>query len=184
MSKHNHSHHRDEGMELHFEQVSHHGVRYENRDLGGRGIFAFLVGLIVFGVVICLVVYGYFAISEHYKSAAEPLSATVTPSQEPRVPDALEQYRQVHKPAVMLQNDDVADMNNFLSQQNQALSSYGWVDQKAGVVHIPIDQAMKNIVQQGLPARPQPQLPPTADFGSGASTVAGAAGGTRPETRE
>jgi len=184
MSKHNHPHHRDEGAELHFEQVSHHGVRYENRDLGGRGIFAFLVALIVFGVVICLAVYGYFAISERYRSNAEPLSATVTPSQEPRVKDALEQYRKDHNPTVMLQNDDVSDMNNFRAQNDQMLSSYGWVDQKAGFVHIPIDQAMKTIVQQGLPTRPQSQLPPAADFGSGTSTVAGAAGGTRPETRQ
>jgi hypothetical protein len=184
MSKHNHPHHRDEGVELHFEQISHHGVRYENRDLGGRGIFAFLVGLIIFGVVICLAVYGYFAISERYKSSAEPLSATVTTTQGPDVPDAMERYRQTHKPTVMLQNDDVSDMNNFRAQEDRNLSSYGWIDQKAGVVRIPIDQAMKNIVQQGLPTRPQQQLPPTAEFGSGTSTVAGAAGGTRPETRQ
>jgi len=33
------------------------------------------------------------------------------------------------------------------------LTSYGWVDKNAGVVRIPIDEAMKIVVKQGLPVR-------------------------------
>jgi len=35
------------------------------------------------------------------------------------------------------------------------LNSYGWVDEKAGVAHIPIDQAMDMIAKRGLPVCPQ-----------------------------
>jgi hypothetical protein len=182
MSKHHHDHH-DQGAELHFEQISHHGVRYENRDLPGRAIFAFLIVLVVFGASICLVVYGYFAYRAKHMESMPPLNATAPTMPVPE-PNELVRFQKQHSLAVPLQNDDVADMQKFLDQDKQTLSSYGWVDQKAGVVHIPIDQAMKNIVQQGLPTRPQPQLPPAATFGNGTSTVAGAAGGTRPETRQ
>ncbi len=34
----------------------------------------------------------------------------------------------------------------FLSVQREKLSSYGWVDQPKGLVHIPIEQAMKEVV--------------------------------------
>lgn len=34
------------------------------------------------------------------------------------------------------------------------LNSYGWVDESAGVVRIPIDRAMELVIQRGLPTRP------------------------------
>jgi hypothetical protein len=58
------------------------------------------------------------------------------------------------------------------------------VDRNAGIVHIPIDEAMKIIAKQGLPTRPAPPPSTVAQFGSGADTVAGMAGGTRPVLRK
>lgn len=44
-----------------------------------------------------------------------------------------------------------------LRLQNEAegdrLNGYGWVDQGAGVVHIPIDKAIEVLVEKGVPAR-------------------------------
>ena len=37
--------------------------------------------------------------------------------------------------------------------EQQVLTTYGWVDRNAGVVRIPIDEAMKLAIQRGLPAR-------------------------------
>jgi len=34
------------------------------------------------------------------------------------------------------------------------LNSYGWVDEKAGVARIPIQQAMKRLATKGLPTAP------------------------------
>jgi hypothetical protein len=59
-----------------------------------------------------------------------------------------------------------------LSQQQQQLSSYGWVDRELGIVHIPIDRAIKTVVEQGLlPAGPASgandldQIPTSANSG-------------------
>jgi len=38
-------------------------------------------------------------------------------------------------------------------EEDRVLNSYGWVDANGGVVHIPIEQAMKLTLEQGLPAR-------------------------------
>src|SRR5262249_32276683 len=37
--------------------------------------------------------------------------------------------------------------------QQQALTTYGWVDQHTGVVRVPVDQAMKTLLAHGLPVR-------------------------------
>ena len=37
------------------------------------------------------------------------------------------------------------------------LDSYGWVDKNAGIVRIPIDEAMKLTLQRGLPTRQEPK---------------------------
>ena len=177
MSKHQHPDH-EEG-ELHFEQIQHHGVQYEDRDLGARGIIVFLIVLGITGVLLCLMVWGYFDYhARHMENAVEiPTPQTVTtPSAEAQPP-----AERFPKPA--LQIDDVADMNQERVAANARLSTYGYVDQSIGIVHIPIDQAMDQIVKQGLPVRPAQQPPQgqVADFGSGSDTVAGAGGGVRPE---
>ena len=47
------------------------------------------------------------------------------------------------------------------ARENQILTSYGWVDRKAGTVRIPIERAMDLIAHRGLAAGPRPNaLPP------------------------
>ena len=49
-----------------------------------------------------------------------------------------------------------------------ALTGYGWVDEKAGIAHIPIDEAIKIVAARGLPqAAPSP--PPAAPSPSAAA---------------
>ena len=66
----------------------------------------------------------------------------------------------------MLETDERSQFRGFLLNQEDQLNSYGWVDEKAGVAHIPIERAMDLIVQQNLPVYPK--------SGAGANTdVAG-----------
>lgn len=187
--------HNDEG-ELHFEQIKHSEVSYEDRDLGARGIIVFLIVLGVTGVLLCAMVWGYFDyhMRQVHETEAKISGPQVAPSPNLNVAPPEDMFP---KPA--LQIDDVADMNRLRAADNGRLSSYGWVDQSAGIAHIPIDKAMDQIAAQGLPARPaqtqpgqqqagqqqqaqpQPGQTPVADFGSGDDSIAGAAGGVRPE---
>lgn len=41
-----------------------------------------------------------------------------------------------------------ATLQTLRETQTKQISSYGWVDQKAGVVHLPIERAMELTVQQ------------------------------------
>jgi hypothetical protein len=40
------------------------------------------------------------------------------------------------------------------SRDDPILYGYGWVDQKNGIAHIPIQRAIDIVAQRGLPARP------------------------------
>ncbi len=56
-------------------------------------------------------------------------------------------------PAPRLQPDPIEDLNSLRASEHNLLNDYGWVDPKAGVVRIPIDQAMQLMVQRGLPGK-------------------------------
>jgi hypothetical protein len=46
--------------------------------------------------------------------------------------------------------------------EDEKLNSYGWVDQKAGTVRIPIDRAMDLLIEKGLPVRAGSPPKPTS----------------------
>ena len=66
-----------------------------------------------------------------------------------RLGSALPEY-----PAPRLQSDPTADLHRLLDAQMAQLNSAGWVDRQGGIAHIPIDDAMKRIAQQGIPDWP------------------------------
>ncbi|HVO69707.1 MAG TPA: hypothetical protein VMT24_06660 [Aggregatilineaceae bacterium] len=65
------------------------------------------------------------------KAASSRLEATPTPAVTPG--EALKELR---------------------ATEDALLTTYGWVDRKNGIVHIPIDRAIDLLAQRGLPTRP------------------------------
>jgi hypothetical protein len=117
-------------------------VDHETSDVNIRAIFGFAIGLTVTTIVVGFAVwllFQYFNAREAQTTFTEyPLAA-----QESRVP-----------PEPRLQTNPREDMGNLRAREDQALTSYGWVDKNAGIVRIPIERAMQLIVERGLPARP------------------------------
>ena len=58
-------------------------------------------------------------------------------------------------PSPKLEEDERGQFNGIRMAEEKTLYSYGWVDEKAGTVRIPIERAMDLLVQRGLPVRPQ-----------------------------
>lgn len=173
-------HHHDEGGELHFEQVSHHGVSYEPRDLGGRAILVFLIVLVISTGMLALIVWGYYY--WHIGHVAEEPASTgaqVAEDMPKKYPDPTKRF-----PRPVLQPDDVSDMDQLNKTEDQILNSYAILDQKSGTARIPINEAMKLVVEKGLPVRPAQPPTTAAQFGSGDDTIPGMAGGTRPVLRK
>jgi hypothetical protein len=64
-------------------------------------------------------------------------------------------YPQSVFPNPKLEEDERGQLDDIRTNEDKTLYSYGWVDEKAGTVHVPIERAMDLLVQRGLPVRPQ-----------------------------
>jgi hypothetical protein len=120
-------------------QHGHGQYAHEKTDTGVRNVAvlaAAFVGLLVFGLIVG---YGTF------RFMYTPETTTVVPS--PLQPG------RVLPPGPRLQVNAPEDLHDYLQQQQHTLDSYGWVDQGAGVVRIPIDRAMDLVLERGLPTR-------------------------------
>ena len=55
--------------------------------------------------------------------------------------------------AALLQVTPGLDLRELRKTEDERLNGYGWVDEGAGVAHIPVDAAIDLVLEQGLPAR-------------------------------
>jgi hypothetical protein len=63
-------------------------------------------------------------------------------------------------PEPRLQTLPFVDIEAQRAEEKDVLTSYGWVDEKAGVVRIPIQEAMRIVAERGVPpAAPVPASP-------------------------
>jgi hypothetical protein len=60
-------------------------------------------------------------------------------------------------PEPRLQNDPQRDLSDLRAKQESLLTGYGWVNKEAGIARIPIEDAMRIVVERGLPARETPK---------------------------
>ena len=57
-------------------------------------------------------------------------------------------------PSPRLQQDPRGDLSAFMEDQQSRLNGSGWIDEDAGVEHIPIEQAMRQIGEEKIPDWP------------------------------
>jgi hypothetical protein len=126
---------------------------FEREDLGARPIFGFLVSLAIFGILTYYVIWGMFHFLDAYnRKHQKPMSPMVKVNPDTRTvtPQMIQQF-----PEPRLEDDERTELNSFRYAEEEKLNSYGWVDQNAGTVHIPIERAMELVAQRGLPTTPQ-----------------------------
>lgn len=133
---------------------SGHGTEFEREDLSTRGVFAFMIGLAVIGMVIYFIIVGMYSFLDKYErsqmATASPLVTTKGAMSRVVTQDDMDRTFKDNG-APMLETNERGQFRDFLVNQENQLNSYGWVDEKAGVAHIPIQSAMDLIVQRGLP---------------------------------
>jgi hypothetical protein len=135
---------------------------YERQDLGAAGVLYFLAGLAVAGLLVYFVVNGLFSLlqsrSQSQQPAVNPL-VTEVPRDTRKLPAEYngnyEEYLKKNFPAPQLEINERSQLNDIRLKEEQTLSTYGYIDEKAGSVRIPIDRAMDLIAQRGLPVRAQ-----------------------------
>jgi hypothetical protein len=149
-------------------KVPGHGD-YERRDIGVAGVLYFLLALLVAGGIVHFVVQGVYQYLNHRYETTQPAVSPLVknaPSDTRRIPpqykDNYEKFLQDQFPAPQLEINERTELNEIRKREEDTLSTYGWVDQNAGTVHIPIDRAMDLLAKEGLPVRQAGQLASTA----------------------
>jgi hypothetical protein len=66
-------------------------------------------------------------------------------------------------PAPRLQQSPSNEIYEFRRTENADLNGYGWQSKEQGTVHIPISEAMRLVVERGLPSRASDGATPPAD---------------------
>jgi hypothetical protein len=127
---------------------------FEHQDLAPAGIVYFLL-ILGIATVLCLVgLRGLYAVLDHREQMSQPaVNPLVTSPADTR--HVAPGYPQETFPSPKLEEDERGQLNGIRMNEEKMLYTYGWVDEKAGTVHIPIERAMDLVVQRGLPVRPQ-----------------------------
>jgi hypothetical protein len=112
---------------------------HETSDANIRNLIIFgvtLCCLVIAGLLVSGAVFHYFVGHQGLGPPASPFENVRTLPPEPRLPVAAPN-----------------DLKQYKAAQEDILNSYGWVDEKAGIVRIPIDRAMDILLEKGLPVR-------------------------------
>lgn len=139
---------------------------YEHRDMSPRSVYVFLGGLAAAGILVYFALWGFYNFLEaRDRRRQAPQNPMVQPAAtETRVvpPDEYKKF-----PQPRLERNERIEINEFRLREERTLNSYGWVDEDAGVVRIPIERAMQLIAQQGLPTTPKAGTVPPSDLNRG-----------------
>jgi hypothetical protein len=120
-------------------------VVHEESDVDVRTIIWFGVGLAAVALTVHVFLWwlqGFYAsASQRSQTVAYPMAA----GQQDQLP-----------PEPRLQNNPQQELRELKARQYGVLEGYGWVNKEAGIARIPIADAMRAVVQRGLPARATP----------------------------
>lgn len=99
-----------------------------------------IIGLIFVGILILLVISPLVIIASFPTTLSDVSRALTFEPPQPR-----------------LQTDPSEDLVRFRGEEENRLNRYYWIDKERGVVHIPIQQAMKELAEEGIDGFPRGQ---------------------------
>jgi hypothetical protein len=111
---------------------SHGAHAHEGTDVNLRPVVVAGLGLILVLIISALAMAGLFDILKVEQARSSPQANPLAAAEGPQVP-----------PAPRLQVHPIKDLQELRKAENDLLTSYGWKDQKTGIVHIPIARAME-----------------------------------------
>lgn len=157
-------------------------AEFEREDLPAKSVLLFLVGLAVVCVLAVLVLKGMYSYLDGYERRHEPVQnplVQTTADTRSVSPGDVTKF-----PQPRLETNEPREIDDFRVQEERTLHSYGWLDQQAGVVRIPIARAMELVAQRGLPTRPQAGTAPASGVNMGKEVVHRSYTGRQPAKKK
>ena len=110
---------------------------HESSDASVRGVVWAGVALAVTALVVHIGLYFHLRLLATRAERLEPVPPSFAPAAEHPPP-----------PEPRLQTAPADDLQKLRAAEERQLTTYGWIDRKAGVVHAPIERA-KELVAEG-----------------------------------
>lgn len=117
----------------------HSDTEFEHSDISSRATFLTGLGVLVGIWISAGLLYFFYSTLAHHR---EQVSSPTLP---------IEAHGYVEPPAPRLQRSPRLDMEDMNRYEDWELSHYHWLDQKRGIVAIPIDKAIDIVADQGIP---------------------------------
>jgi hypothetical protein len=129
-------------------------VAFEERDVRPSTIYRYLLALAVCVVVtygVCIyILRGTVGLATRSDTPPPPVRTELGPNYQELPPEPRLQGVPGHP------QDPQLDRRVKLEADREALEKSGWIDQKAGIAQIPIEDAMKILTEKGLPGASAP----------------------------
>jgi hypothetical protein len=139
--------------------LSNPDTSHETSDINVGALIWSALALAVIVIVIDAAMYGMFVVLDKIEVQNDPtVSSLAAPAG-------------TMPPEPRLQVTPWADLKAFRTEETDYLNSYGWVDEKAGIVRVPLDKAKALLLQRGLPARAQTGAEVDATEGTAVATM-------------
>lgn len=117
-------------------------VVHEESDVNVSAILRYGMGLAVIAAVVHLFLWWLLGVYERQHDRAQTQVYPMAAGQQDRLP-----------PSPRFQENPQQELQDLRAKQRALLEGYSWVNKEAGIARIPIEDAMKMIVERGLPAR-------------------------------
>jgi hypothetical protein len=149
----------------------HSPVHYEKRDVEPGAIVRFGAILAVVTLLTSLLLWPVFNWLRGREASQDPPAPPMGRQAPGRLP-----------PEPRLQVSPSQDLQATQREAQRSLQTYGWVDEDKGIVRIPIDEAMRLLVERSpsAPAGPQGFGPPPSPSSPPSAPPAGPAQGRIP----
>jgi hypothetical protein len=166
------AHHGSHGSSRYDDGVPHHqpgvhdemhnvDVAHEHTDINVRAIVWSAVAVAVICAVTAGLMYVLFGQLEQQARAREPklsplaIPPTVMP---PTTTTGPPDFGSAPEPRLL--TNEPSYLQQLRERERNQLQGYAWIDEKAGVTRIPVDEAKKLLLERGLPVRPDAPADP------------------------
>lgn len=179
-------------------------VAHEHTDVPVTPVLKFIAGLVVFAVAMHIAMYGAFKFFEEREIAAERESSPLARSKQESLPP---EPRLQLAPGFKVTTEDGRDIDlsyeaaktgkvpapqseywTVKEQWDRELKDYGWADEKAGAVRLPIAEAMKLYAerqrQKGAGGQGPAQPAPSPSVPAEATPAASSSGHTTEQKHQ
>lgn len=117
-------------------------VVHEESDVNVSAILRYGAGLLIIGALVHVSLWLLLGMFERQNERARTQVYPMAAGEQNRLP-----------PTPRFQENPQQELQDLRAKQRALLEEYGWVNKEAGVARIPIEDAMKIIVQRGLPVK-------------------------------